>query len=1082
MSTMTENNKKLTPSCSIIIPTKDRRDLLEPCVESVLRSPYDGDLEVLIVDNGSSDPDALEYLASVQRDVRVKVIHWNKAFNFSEINNMAAQQAQGDVLCFLNNDIEVKTSHWLETLVPVANMDDVGAVGALLLYADDTIQHAGVALDKDRVAAHIAHTFSLKQLEQDYRLDFWYGVEAVTAACLLTRRQLFLDAGGFDENDLAVSFNDVDYCLRLREYNYPSVILPSIQLYHYESMTRKSDDLPENQRRARKERQVMLTRWHKWINKATFRAEPLWQLASANDETQHRIPVVEQIQSIKKALDETDRLPGNPNTLDAAEEDLHLLEMKYHALEAHTLALEKELAIIYASRSWFVTAPARSLFSAIRKIRQRAGQFLVSTDIGRRLYTLKFKSRPVSNAASPAIDPEVLKQQYSESAKQNFDDFLGSEKMLVLPHSTEPEVSILLVLFNQAHLTLLCLQSLAEHCDIPVEIIVVDNNSTDKSTELMSLVSGARLIKNTDNVGFVHAVNQGAAAAKGKYLLLLNNDALLLPGSLSAALQVFDSEQNVGAVGGKIRLLDQRLQEAGSIIWQDGSCLGYGRGQSPDNPEFMFRRDVDYCSGAFLMTPRKTFNELNGFDTDYAPAYYEESDYCIRLKKAGYRVVYEPDAEIIHYEFASSGGYAGANKLQQDHRKILCAKHPDFLANQYTAATENVLKARSSSRHARVLLIDDRVPHASLGTGYPRCREILHELAAIGLQVTLYPLCTPEDDWNETYRSLPAEIEVMLGYGKDRLADFLSQRRGFYQYIVISRSHNMEWFNLVVSSDSTLTEGARIIYDAEALVAPREAARLRLKGQNIPVLLERKMVNSELELARNADCVITVSHAEADVYHKAAFNNLVVLAHKTRLNPTPRTFQDRKDLLFVGALRDDNSPNVDSLIWFCKKIFPLIKQKLGQDIQIFVVGENTAPLLKNLSIDGVQFMGRQDDIHTLYDRCRVFVAPTRFAAGIPHKVHEAASCGIPVVATTLLAKQLSWTHGNELLAAESDVDFADCCVELYTNETTWHSVRASALEALKLDCSPQIFSDTLRSLFKDWQTAEQPPHNLAINR
>lgn len=1079
MSITSEKNKNLIPSCTVIIPTRDRRDLLQPCVESVLRTSFSGGLEVIIVDNASTDTDALQYLADVQADDRVTVIHWDRAFNFSEINNMAAQHARGDVLCFLNNDVEVKTPQWLEILAPVANMDDVGAVGALLLYADNTVQHAGVALDKNRVAAHIAHTRSLQQLEHDYRLDCWYGVEAVTAACLLTRRQLFLDAGGFDEKDLAVSFNDVDYCLRLRDFGYPSVILPSVQLYHYESMTRKSDDLPENRRRAQKERQVMLDRWHKWLDQASFNAEPDWRRASSG--THKQIPLAEQIAAIKNSLDRSRPVSaGMP--ANAVNDELHLLQMKYYALEAHARALEKELAIVYTSRSWLVTAPARRILSALRQLKQNAGKALVSTAIGRRLYSLRSASRIHVAAQSPAADPDAVKKHYADSARQQFDDFLAAGKPLVLPRSAQPEVSILLVLFNQAHLTLLCLKSLVEHCDIDAEVIIVDNNSTDKSAELMSLVKGAELIKNTTNAGFVHAVNQGAAVATGKHLLLLNNDALLLPGSLRAALNVFDSEQNVGAVGGKITLLDQTLQEAGSIIWQDGSCLGYGRGQNPRQPEFMFRREVDYCSGAFLMTPRALFNALGGFDTDYAPAYYEESDYCIRLKKAGYRIVYEPDAAIIHYEFASSGGFAGANKLQQEHRKILCAKHPEFLAAQYPYAPENVLKARSSSRHARVLVIDDRVPHTSLGTGYPRCREILHELSAFGLQVTLYPLCTPDDDWHATYQSLPADTEVMLDHGKDGLAEFLRQRRGFYHYIMISRSHNMEWFNFVIARDPTLTEGARIIYDAEALVAPREAARLRLNGQNIPVLLERKMVNAELELARNADCVIAVSQSEAEVYRKAAFSNLAVLAHKTQLNPTPKTFAERKDLLFVGALRDDNSPNVDSLIWFCNEIWPIVKQALGHNIQLFVAGENTAPLLRKLSAQGVQFLGRQQDIRPLYDRCRVFVAPTRFAAGIPHKVHEAASCGIPVVATPLLAQQLSWGHGEQLLAAESAAGFAECCVELYTTESTWQSVRNSALAALAHDCSPQVFRDTIRSLFSDWPVAEQPVHNQVINR
>lgn len=140
------------PSCTVIIPTKDRLDLLKPCVESVLNSPYDGALEVLIVDNGSTDAAALSFLEDIQNDERVAVIRWDKPFNFSEINNMAARKARGDVLCFLNNDTEVKAPFWLTTLATLAARDDVGTAGPLLLFGDDTVQHAGLALDRDLVA------------------------------------------------------------------------------------------------------------------------------------------------------------------------------------------------------------------------------------------------------------------------------------------------------------------------------------------------------------------------------------------------------------------------------------------------------------------------------------------------------------------------------------------------------------------------------------------------------------------------------------------------------------------------------------------------------------------------------------------------------------------------------------------------------------------------------------------------------------------------------------------------------------------------------------------------------------------
>ncbi|WP_083264411.1 glycosyltransferase [Pseudohongiella acticola] len=1061
------------PSCSIIIPTRDKLELLKPCVDSILASPYAGDLQVLIVDNGSTDQKTLSYLDSILADARVKVLSWNRPFNFSEINNMAANQATGDVLCFLNNDIEVKSSDWLERLLPVANLPDVGAVGALLLYPDNTIQHAGVALDSSWVGLHIAHGMAMDDLAQRFEIDHWYAVDAVTAACLFTRKDRFLEFGGFDEKSLAVSFNDLDYCLRLRKARLPCLINPSVQLVHHESQTRKSDNLPENQPRAMQEKRLMLSRWHNWLAAASYQGTVPWQALGEKKNSASMDSVIAAIADIRDSLAIPGAVTANGHRPDSVEERYRLLEIDYRALEVHARNLQSELTLITGSRFWRLTAPLRRLLGALIRLKQRAGRALVSTALGRRIYGLKQTvelSKPVPDAV---IDADDVKKQHSQNASAALDEFIDDAQALVLPHSDKPVVSIILVLFNQAPLTLMCLKSLIAHCDVDVEIIIVDNNSTDRTAEMMALVENATTLHNQDNVGFVHAVNQGAEAARGDFLLFLNNDALLQPGSLRAALNVFGQESNAGAVGGKIRLLDGSLQEAGSIIWQDGSCLGYGRGMQPDNPEFMFRRDVDYCSGAFLLTPRALFAELGGFDIDYAPAYYEESDYCIRLNKAGYRIIYEPAADIIHYEFASSGGYEGASKLQQEHREILCQKHQDYLAKQYPAAESNILKARTASRRQNVLLIDDRVPHAALGAGYPRCREILHELVAANYNVTLFPLRTSYDEWPDTYATLPPSVEVMLYLGKDRLGEFLTQRRDVYDTIIVSRSHNMEWLKDLQHKHQAITGNARIVYDAEALIAPREAARMRLQGESVSAQREARMVKDELELARDADCVLAVSQAEADIYQQAGFENVLVLGHKTVATPTPRNFKQRQDFLFVGALRDDNSPNVDSLLWFTEKVLPLIKKQLGSDFRVLVVGDNIAPSLKRIQADGIKFMGRQPDITPLYDHCRVFIAPTRFAAGIPHKIHEAAAFGIPVVATELLAGQLSWTDCDELLVGDSAEAFADQCVRLYQDETLWDHVRGKALDALARDCSPEQFTAVVQSLTQAASTQSQ---------
>jgi len=182
----------------------------------------------------------------------------------------------------------------------------------------------------------------------------------------------------------------------------------------------------------------------------------------------------------------------------------------------------------------------------------------------------------------------------------------------------------------------------------------VDNNSSDQTADVLLLVDGAKIVRNSDNRGFGSAVMQAVALASGKFLCLLNNDILLERGALIKLLDVFCERPPTGAVGGKIVLANGQLQEVGCIIWRDGRTHQYGRGDDPTLPQYTFRRPVDYCSGALLMTPRMLFLALGGLDEQYGVGYHEDVDYCLKVWQAGKSVMYEPRAVIHHYEGASS--------------------------------------------------------------------------------------------------------------------------------------------------------------------------------------------------------------------------------------------------------------------------------------------------------------------------------------------------------------------------------------------------------------------------------------------
>jgi O-antigen biosynthesis protein len=254
-----------SPQVTIIIPTKDRVDLLARCVRSVITRTTYRPFDIVVVDNGSSEPESLAYFEQVRQEQDVSVMRVDEPFNFSRLNNLAAARACGTLLCFLNNDTEVISPDWLEEMVSLAVREDIGAVGAMLYYPDDTIQHAGVVLGLGGIASH-PHR-GLRRGSPGYygRAALTQAVSAVTAACMVLRRDAFDSVGGFDEQ-LAVAYNDVDLCLRLGAHGLRNVWTPFAELYHFESVSRGDDTQGASRPRFLAESQLMRDRWQGLLN------------------------------------------------------------------------------------------------------------------------------------------------------------------------------------------------------------------------------------------------------------------------------------------------------------------------------------------------------------------------------------------------------------------------------------------------------------------------------------------------------------------------------------------------------------------------------------------------------------------------------------------------------------------------------------------------------------------------------------------------------------------------------------------------------------------------------------------------
>jgi glycosyltransferase involved in cell wall biosynthesis len=534
-------------------------------------------------------------------------------------------------------------------------------------------------------------------------------------------------------------------------------------------------------------------------------------------------------------------------------------------------------------------------------------------------------------------------------------------------------------------------------------------------------------------------------------------------------------DPDIGAVGGQIMWWDGRLQEAGSIIWRDASCLGYGRGHSPEGGAYRFVRDVDYCSGALLMVRRHLFESLGGFDPAFAPAYYEETDLCVRLWQAGRRVVFDPTVRIRHFEFASEIRQGEALALQARNREVFANKHAAFLISQQLPGLGAEWTARQRLRpgHKRVLIIDDRVPLPSLGRGYPRQRALIQALVRCGAAVTLYPLLFPQESWVDTYEALPEEVEVMQGLGLAGLHEFLESRSESFDVVVVSRPHNMEVLNRVRRRHPQWLARACWVYDAEALFSEREVLKAQVLRRPLSASARRRLFQAELGLVYRVDAVLAVSAHEAERLRTSVKVPVHVLGHALHTPMTTTGFAGRSGFLFVGAMEADDSPNTDSILWFLREVWPLVQVALGPRVQLDLVGPCDSTSVPALAGSGVKVWGRVASLTAFYERARVFIAPTRFAAGIPHKAHEAAAAGVPMAVSDLIASQLGWDESC-LARADNARAFAQACIDLHRDEKRWQGCRERARAAAERDCSPEAFMRTVSDLLLNTQALRPP--------
>jgi GT2 family glycosyltransferase/glycosyltransferase involved in cell wall biosynthesis len=634
---------------------------------------------------------------------------------------------------------------------------------------------------------------------------------------------------------------------------------------------------------------------------------------------------------------------------------------------------------------------------------------------------------------------------------------------LGFPRHEEVDVSIIIPVFNQLEYTHACLASLqsAEE-QVCFEIIIVDDCSTDRTAEVLPGVDGITYLRNDRNSGFVASCNRGAETARATYLVFLNNDTLVKPGWLTALLDTFSEESQAGIVGSKLVYPDGRLQEAGGIIWQDASGWNYGKFDDPENPEYNYLREVDYCSGAALMVPKALFESVGGFDSRYAPGYYEDTDLAFKLHRAGYKVLYQPLSEVIHYEGATGGTdlTAGAKKYQD----INCSTFAETWAAELKKKPANgdlALLRQLPAGRKNILVIDHHLPMADRDSGSLRMFQILKILHALGHRVTFVP-DNLADIPPYTGELQKRGIKVIHYPYIKKVREYLIGHGSEFDVVILNRCQFARKHMTDVRLYAPLS---RIIFDTVDLHFLREEREAHLTGDPEILQKAKKTKQCEYELIDQSDETWVVSSVEQRLLQDQRPDKSIQLVSNIVDVPGSQTpFALRRDWLFIGSFQ--HPPNTDAVLFFLNEIYPLIDEHLG-DAKFYIIGDKAPPEIVALANERIIVAGLQRDVRPFFNSVRLSVAPLRFGAGVKGKINQSMAFGVPVVATSVAVEGTGLHDREEILMADQPEDFAKAVIELYQNEQLWNRISENGVRKTRALYSTDAARKKLEFLFSD---------------
>lgn len=597
--------------------------------------------------------------------------------------------------------------------------------------------------------------------------------------------------------------------------------------------------------------------------------------------------------------------------------------------------------------------------------------------------------------------------------------FIGAEQPAVptsppgsgassLPSVENPAVSIIVPACNQWAFTRACILSILNSgTSVSYEILLADDASTDETQRAEELFPGLTVVRNEANLGFLRNCNRAARQARAPLLLFLNNDTEVRGDWLGPLNQLMARYADIAICGSKLVYPDGTLQEAGGIIWNDGSGWNYGRHDDPEAPQYNYLKDADYISGASILVRRDFWERTGGFDERYAPAYYEDTDLAFKARELGFRVVYVPQSVVVHHEGKSHGTdtATGPKRHQVCNKETFVRRWTGQLVREHFPNGENVFQARDRSRaKPAILVVDHYVPHFDQDAGSKVTFQYLRLLSKAGYNVKFLG----ENFFrHEPYTSALQEMGIEVLYG-DKMAQnwrsWLAENGRRLDTVLFNRPHVTEKFLDAFRQETS----ARLLYCGHDLHHLRKQREYVLSGLRTDLDEAIRWEALESRIFRAVDVVLTFSSVELEMlrtrYPEVSSAHMPLYAYE-QLPPPAGRYDTRSDLFFVGGF--GHPPNMDGVAWFLDEVFPLVLAQEPQAV-FWCAGSHMPEALFRRKSPNVRMLGSltEEELSRQLGVRRVNVVPLRFGAGVKGKVVEALASGMLLAATDVALEGL----------------------------------------------------------------------------